>query len=471
MPRDERSNNTSASSNGRKARRSSNGSKERDEKRNSKEKDLVPIDDTPKSPAITDRPGTIEQPLAIPGAEEDPKDTDKQSKKDSREKEHGKSKHSKSSSHKDLHGVDLAKIIRQQTELLQALKAIPSAAGSLSSSSHTSTAPAVQQSVQQANRPRGRVANQEQVVHDDVIMEQVIENSALEGGENAENQDPGLVSTLNLAFKVDPNAGDDIDPDIAQFVENCLKLPAALEWEDMKIIRDVYKRPKNCPSIGVPKIPDSLERTMSQAGKDRDKYLSFAQSWVMTAISAMGRIVSELKPFEMDDTVPWVRPIYAKSLDVVRILSHLSVNELSKRRKAEVKNFLPAQYKKLANPKPAEPEIHLFGEEISEDIKACDEEAKVTNKLKSSDFIRGRYHPYRSQRGRSRNTGPAVLNRNYQANWNNQYQAAGQYQVPNNNAYQGFQAASPPPQPPPYQFPNRPFRGRGRGQRRRGARQ
>lgn len=222
-------------------------------------------------------------------------------------------------------------------------------------------------------------------------------------------------------------------------MENCLNPSAALEWEDMKIIWEVYKRSRNFPSIGVPKIPDSLGGTMSQVGKDRDKYLGFAQSWVTTALSAMGSIVSDLKPYEMDSSAPWVRPVYAKSLDLIRILSHLSVNENLKRRKAEVKNFLPVQYKNLANPKPVEPKIH-FAEEISEEIKACDGE--VTSKLKSSDFLRGQCHPYRYQRGRARSTGPVVLNRNYQSNWNNQYQHAAQYQVPQNSSYQGFQPAN-----------------------------
>lgn len=63
------------------------------------------------------------------------------------------------------------------------------------------------------------------------------------------NQDEGLVSVLILTFKVDPNAGGEVDPQIAQFVENCLNLHSALEWEDMKIIREVHKCLGNCPSI------------------------------------------------------------------------------------------------------------------------------------------------------------------------------------------------------------------------------
>lgn len=171
------------------------------------------------------------------------------------------------------------------------------------------------------------------------------------------------MSTLNLAFAVDPNAGADIDNDVAQFIEDCLNLPAAIEWEDMKIIREVYKRPKNCPSIGVPIVPESLLATMSQARKDRDKHMGYIQAWAMRALSAMG----DLKPFKMNNTVPWVRSVYAKALDVIRILSHLSINEVSKRSKAGVKSLLPAQYKKLASPKPKEKEIQLFGDEIAED--------------------------------------------------------------------------------------------------------
>lgn len=439
------------------------------------------------SPARTSRPGTRQQPLQIPGYDnenglnvEDPKH--KKDKRDSKDGEYKKG-HSRSSAKETSHNLDIAKILKQQAEILQLMKKIPNVAGQTSAHAPSSSSvPAVSHSMTSAERGNQVQINQAQsnqatssataaLQGDEEVQVRAEPN---QGGENIEQgaeQDTGLVSALNLAFTIDPNAGSDIDGDIAQFIENCLTLPNALEWEDMKVIREIYKRPKNCPHIGVPKIPDSLGLTMSQAGKDRDKHMGYAQAWVMTALSAMGNIASELKTFEMDTTVPWVRPLYAKSLDVIRVLSHLSVNEISKRRKAEVKAFLPVQYKKLANPRTVEPVIKLFGEEIAEEVRVCDEEAKITNKLRSADFVRGRYHPYRSQRGRPRFTGPAIANRQYQGNWQTQYQQQSvQYpQQQQQTHYQGFQQATTPPAPPTYQFQPRPYRGRPRGQRRRGA--
>lgn len=148
----------------------------------------------------------------------------------------------------------------------------------------------------------------------------------------------------------------------------------------MKVICDVYKRPKNCPSIGVPKVPDALGGTMSQQAKARDKHMG-CPGVDNDGAASDGKYCLRNQTFRMNTTLPWARPLYAKVLDVIRILSHLSVNDVSKRRKVEVKAFLPNQYKKLANPKPAKPEIKLFGDEISEDKRNCVEEAKVTNKL------------------------------------------------------------------------------------------
>lgn len=327
---------------------------------------------------------------------------------------------------------------------------------------HSLTQDQVQSSQQAVNPPNQQPVNQ---VVPGVVAEDNRPDLVTPGdGQPDIDQDPGLVGSLNLAFAVDPNAGADIDLDIAQFMENCINLPNAIDWEDMKIIREIYKRPKNCPSLGVPKIPDTLGITMSQVGKDRDKELCYAQSWVMAGLSAMGSIASDLKPYEMDSTVPWVRPIYAKELDMIRILSHLSVNEISKRRKIEVKSFLPTQYKKIANTKPTTPEIPLFGEEVSEEIRVCDEEVKVANKLKNVDYYRGRYQPYRNQRGRARFAGPAISAR--QNNWiphnqQNQYQ--------NQQQAQDFHQGGQQPAPPHQNYP-RPYRGRGRGSRRRGAR-
>lgn len=59
---------------------------------------------------------------------------------------------------------------------------------------------------------------------------------------------------------------------------------------------------------------------------NRDKAMKFAQSRVITGLSAMGSIPRDLKPYEHDDSVPWVRTIYAKAIDMIHMLSHLSVN-------------------------------------------------------------------------------------------------------------------------------------------------
>lgn len=236
----------------------------------------------------------------------------------------------------------------------------------------------------------------------------------------------------------------------------------------MVIICDVYKRPGNCPSIGVPSIPDTLTGTMSGVGKKRDQAFCFMQSWVMTAMSAMGNIANDLKPFEMDDKVPWARALYVKSLDVIRILAHLSVNEISKRRKEEVKTFLPKTYKKIANPKPQKVDIPLFGEELNEDVRICEEEAKMGNKLKSIDFYQERFIPYKKQRGNPRFQNHNNANRGYY-NRPPYHNNPVQQPPPQQFAYQGFQQPLPNFNTPPYRFPNRPFQYRGRGQKRRGA--
>lgn len=359
--------------------------------------------------------------------------------------------------------LDIATILKQQAEILKLLH------GNMEGRREQTTTPVQTNPVSTVHS----VTHAEGQINQPPVNQPAAQPTADESVQGTEghavqpdhDQDPGLVSALNLAFTVDPNSGSEIDDDIARFIENCLNLPNALDWEDMKIIREVYKRPKNCPSIGVPKVPDTLGITLSQAGKDRDKAMCFAQSWVMAGLSAMGKIASDLKPHEMDSSVPWVRPVYAKALDMIRILAHLSVNEISKRRKLEVKAFLPNQYKKLANPKPVVPEIPLFGEELSEDVRECDEQAKVANKLRSLEYYRGRFQPYRRKKGRSRFAGSAMSNRQYQDNWVGQQQPQQNQAQPFPN--QGFQQAVPPPAPPrPFQY--RPYRGRGRNQGRRG---
>lgn len=474
MPRESRSKSTSVSSDKKRARESDHTGI-RNERNNGDKLDNVHPNDSgnqdniiPRSPAVTGAPGTAIQPLQIPGYDSekiDELEPPKKVSKEDKDKERNRRSHYKSSSSKDAaKNLDIEKILKQQDEILSFFKAnFPQR----SQTSQSTTAPSIAIQSAHSMTPAQGQTNQLPVNHSEVTVTAGDNRADLvtPGDIQLEpEQDPGLVGSLNLAFSVDPNAGEEIDKDIAQFIENCLNLPNALDWEDMKIIREIYKRPKNCPSLGVPKIPDTLGITMSQAGKDRDKAMGYAQSWVMAGLSAMGSIATDLKPFEMDTSVPWVRPVYAKSLDMIRILAHLSVNEISKRRKIEVKSFLPTQYKKLANPKPTVPEIKLFGEEISEDIRVCDEEAKVANKLKSVDFYRGRFQHFRTQRGRARVAGPAIANRQYQGSWVPQQQ-----QNQGHQTTQDFHQGGQPPAPPP-QNQHRPYRGRGRGNRRRGAR-
>lgn len=464
MPRESRSKSTSVSSERRARESAKNGIHNENTVNTDKQtsQDGIINETVPRSPAVTGAPSTEQQLLSLPGYDQEIVDEAlKAAQKAAKEKEKDRQKrsHSKSSSAREAaKSLDIEKILKQQEEILSLFKS--------KCPQGNQTRTHEEQRVHAVTLPQVQT-NQVPVNQDQAAATGGDQGMVTHGDEREEgDQDPGLVGSLNLAFAVDPNAGAEIDSDIAQFIENCINLPNALDWEDMKIIREIYKRPKNCPSLGVPKIPDTLGITMSQMGKDRDKAMSYAQSWVMAGISAMGSIASDLKPFEMDSNVPWARPVYAKSLDMIRILAHLSVNEISKRRKIEVKSFLPAQYKKIANPKPVVPDIQLFGEEVSEDIRVCDEEAKVASKLKSVEYHRGRYQPYRNQRGRARFAGSALSARPYQTNWVNQNQ---HNQFHGHQQTQDFHQGGQQPAPP-QQNQNRPYRGRGRGNRRRGAR-
>lgn len=122
--------------------------------------------------------------------------------------------------------------------------------------------------------------------------------------------------------------GPAIETSIAELIENCLNVPAATSRLEMQASRDVYKRASNCPNIGVPVVEKSILNSMSGPGQDRDKALKFMQGWVMTALSAMGSNADDIKPYELDEKCPWVRPIYAKMIDVIRILVHLSQKKL-----------------------------------------------------------------------------------------------------------------------------------------------
>lgn len=418
-------------------------------------------------PAVTNRAGTKEQPLSIPGYDTETGNFEELIRKEQKAKESGRKSHSRSS--KDSSSsqtLDIAKILRQQAEILAIVRPKPPVPAT---GARPGEVIANQPPVNQPVPPRQVVdaAQAGAVNQPDPI--QIGDNQQPENQLVDEPQDEGIVAALNLAFKVDPNAGTNIDSQIAQFIENCINLPSAIEWDDMKVIREIYKRPGNCPSIGVPGIPDTLSATMSGVGKSRDQSLGFMQSWVMTAMSAVGAIADDLKPFEMDETVPWARAVYVKALDVIRILAHLSVNEISKRRKEEVKTFLPKPYKKIATPKPQKPQIKLFGEELNEDVRVCEEEAKMTSKLKSIDMYQGRFIPYRKPRGRSRFSNPGQVHQQH-GNWGTHYNNQAQMPPPPPMPYQGFHQPPPNVNTPPYRFPSRPYNPQGRGQKRRGNR-
>lgn len=133
-----------------------------------------------------------------------------QPKKDS--KRECRRSHSSSSYHKDTHGIDIAKILKQQAEILQIIRptktvAVPTQKDSVPV---TSAASGFTQAINSNNQ-----AQAVQASTDDVIDDQAGNVDSNQAPTGAQQQDPWFVGVLNLAFAVDPNAGEEIDADIA----------------------------------------------------------------------------------------------------------------------------------------------------------------------------------------------------------------------------------------------------------------
>lgn len=313
MPSDDKSDDTSVSSqSGEKYQRSSR--KSSTERRRS---------ERIKNSTSSEFVGSVEQPLAYPGMDiivnednsaggENAKTNQQGTQGNSPVNNSGSNNQGDSSTYQ---GFDITTLIKQQLQLLQQLHAQHNAQNpatantSASSTGHAPVQPAVN------NDPHPNLDTTGQAGQ--------VQNAAV-----PDEPDLGLANQLNLAFQVDPNMGPAVEASIAELIENCLNVPAATSRIEMQAMRDVYKRPSNCPSIGVPVVEKSILNSMSGAAQDRDKSMKFMQGWVMTALSAMGSIADDIKPYELDENCPWVRPIYAKMIDVIRILAHISVNEI-----------------------------------------------------------------------------------------------------------------------------------------------
>lgn len=140
-------------------------------------------------------------------------------------------------------------------------------------------------------------------------------------------------------------------------------------------MRKVNKYPKNSPSVGVA-IDDTLMENMSDAARDRDKATRFL-GWLMAVISLAGSIANDLNPFEHDDSISWARTPYAKRIDLIRVLAHCRVNESIYKDKEP---FFQS-YKKLANPRREVPKKQLFGNDLADNLKSCEEDARISLKF------------------------------------------------------------------------------------------
>lgn len=235
--------------------------------------------------AVTNQPGTSGQPLCYPGIDmpvltkELPFTTT-----EAVFSENSLPINTQGVNVPQMQGFDIALLLRQQMELLKQLqpqwaaavtlppsRSITTPIFSLGQGVQTSTSASVPVSNNNTSQSRQNIANVS--VSASPAAAGNVQNQPVVSGDDQ----VGLISALNNALATDTSIGEELDPDIAELIENCLNLPNATPWDEMQAIRDVYKCPSNCPSLVVPLVNKSMYENMTKADEGSQRQGQNAQ--------------------------------------------------------------------------------------------------------------------------------------------------------------------------------------------------
>ena len=208
--------------------------------------------------------------------------------------------------------------------------------------------------------------------------------------------DTSVLDSISSCFIENEERGDDISDKVASAVQTALE-GDAIRKEELEKIFDNYLVPKNINNLRVPRVKEEVWEFLPTNTKTRDLKDREIVNMVVKSMAITSKLLDITFSAQSKNELIKPSEIFNALADKTKIEA-TTFHELNEQRKNKIQPFFRYQFKKLCKNKNKTNEF-LFGESLSEEVKAIKETASVIDNIQGitgqpgNAFRRGRFNP------------------------------------------------------------------------------
>jgi hypothetical protein len=209
-----------------------------------------------------------------------------------------------------------------------------------------------------------------------------------------------LIDKIKSKYVEPDTTGPAIAENLAALAESFLK--SVPPKEKVQQLQANLARPENVESMTTPHVNTEVWSKLEKPVKDRDLTLQTASKNVMGALSAFTQIAGKLSALakKCPKIESELTEMAAISLDGLQIGALAAQNITQARRECIRPNLAPA-YRKICNaPKEERFDLHLFGDDLPEKLKAVEQQDQVVEKITYPNNSSTAPNPFLGRAGR-----------------------------------------------------------------------
>lgn len=186
------------------------------------------------------------------------------------------------------------------------------------------------------------------------------------------------LSHLDSSVKRPDNSGPPITPQLATLVQSLLQQGMDSDVKEAMLLKHV--KPSNCPRLDVVRVNPEIYNSVRRTTKQQDCVFQKLQQPLIAGITAVTEVLNAFVQAEMGEgSAPTAEHVMTGLSDAVSLLCD-SCHGLDVRRRVGFKQDMREEFRSLCS-NSAPVTALLFGDELSESVKALSETTKVTKQI------------------------------------------------------------------------------------------
>ena len=214
-------------------------------------------------------------------------------------------------------------------------------------------------------------------------LEHLLSDGEIDSGDESEDD---ILKDLKSSFKGCEETGPAIDKDMADIVNAGLRAPS--KSEEIKKLKEKFKRPANVENLQVPRTETIMWRNMSEKSRAADAAIQKAVAKFVPGVTA---VIQQLELINKHKKEIKKNPIFKEirklSTEAVSALSH-AVFTSCQQRKDLIKNDIDEKFHSLCEPSHQVSATNLFGDNLNTKLKELDDTKKVSLSKRKSYYTK-----------------------------------------------------------------------------------